>query len=141
MNPKLITSLVENIISSIENIAVATVNAIRVNLFKVRVDNFPKTQSVKGTVTVANQKNLEKEVRNINKSIKKINNFKEEYLIQDRDEKSKNTSYIGLATHSGQWMIKKIEKQTTFRYIIGETDYLTNWNNRKKLIYKRIFEI
>ena len=47
MNFKLITSLVENIISSIENTAVAAVNVIRTNLFNVKVTNFPKTNQLR----------------------------------------------------------------------------------------------
>lgn len=86
MNFKLITSLVENIILSIENTAVAAVNAIRTNLFKVKVTNFPKTQSVKGTVTVANQKNLEKEVKSVDKSVKKLHKSVDSIKIPDKIE-------------------------------------------------------
>lgn len=72
MNFKLITSLVENIILSIENTAIAAVNAIRTNLFKVKVSNFPKTQSVKGTVTVANQKNVEVKLKDMGSTLKDL---------------------------------------------------------------------
>lgn len=46
-------------IKQIETLAKVVVATIKKHLFRVRVDNFPKTQEIKGTVIVGNQKKVE----------------------------------------------------------------------------------
>ncbi len=56
MQFKVIQEITGNIINTIQNVGIASVNAIKAHTFGVSVKNFPKNQTVSGTVTVANQK-------------------------------------------------------------------------------------
>jgi len=62
MQFKVIQEITGNIINTIQNVGIASVNAIKAHTFGVSVKNFPKNQTVSGTVTVANQKNVEKKL-------------------------------------------------------------------------------
>jgi len=62
MQFKVIQEITGNIINTIQNVGIASVNAIKAHTFGVTVKNFPKNQTVSGTVTVANQKNVEKKL-------------------------------------------------------------------------------
>ncbi len=62
MNPK---EAINFIVRQIEAITVAAISAIRKTVFGVNVKNFPKTQDVKGSVVVANQKNVEELLRKL----------------------------------------------------------------------------
>lgn len=68
----LIKQIVGNIQTTISNTGLNVVNSLKAHTFKTRVSNFPKTQAIKGTVTVANQRNVEKEVKSGNKLLKSI---------------------------------------------------------------------
>jgi len=72
MQFKLIYDLTSKIISTIETSAIVGVKALKAHTFSTTVKNFPKTQSVKGTVTVGNQKRLEAEVKAVDRSIKQL---------------------------------------------------------------------
>lgn len=65
MEFKIVQKIVGNIQSTIENAAVATVNALKAHTFNadVRVKNFPKNQKVNGVVSVSNQRRVEKELK------------------------------------------------------------------------------
>lgn len=63
MNFTLVTNLVKQIISAIENSAVSTVRVITKSVFAVTVTNPVKKVEVKGQVTVANQKNVERLIK------------------------------------------------------------------------------
>jgi hypothetical protein len=69
MDFKIISSITKSIITAIEQSAVASVRSLKSHIFTVRVNNLHQTQTVKGTVTVGNQKNLEKEVKVVDRSI------------------------------------------------------------------------
>jgi len=60
MTFELVQKIVATIIRTVENSAVMSVRALKAHTFSVRVSNQPSTQSIKGTVTVGNQKNIEK---------------------------------------------------------------------------------
>jgi len=62
MQFKVIQEITGNIINTIQNVGIASVNAIKAHTFGVTVKNFPKNQTVSGTVTVANQKKVEKKL-------------------------------------------------------------------------------
>jgi hypothetical protein len=70
---RVISNFLTSIINTIQNTAIASVKTLRGNLYKVNVSNFPKTQEVKGTVVVGNQKNLEKEFKNVSRKIDGLN--------------------------------------------------------------------
>lgn len=65
MEFKLVQQIVGNIQSTIENVAVATVNALKAHTFRadVKVKNFPKNQKISGIVSVSNQKRVEAELK------------------------------------------------------------------------------
>lgn len=67
MEFKLVSSIVSNIQQTIVNSLAGTANTLKGHTFNVRVKNFNKTQLVKGTITVANQKRLEKEIKDSRK--------------------------------------------------------------------------
>ena len=72
MEFKLLQTIVGNIQTTIENAAIASVNAIKANVFDVKVRNFPKTQKVNGVVSVSNQKRVEKELKIANVTQKSV---------------------------------------------------------------------
>lgn len=72
MDFKIIQGVVSNIIQTVQDTAVASVNALKNHTFTTTIKNLPKTQAVKGSVTVANQKNLEKELREHKKVQKSV---------------------------------------------------------------------
>jgi hypothetical protein len=72
MNFKLVTTLVANIIKAVENSAIASVKTLTSTTFSSKVVNFPKSQAIKGTVTVANQKKVEKELQDIKKALDEV---------------------------------------------------------------------
>jgi len=69
MEFKLVQTIISRIIETIQNTAIASVRAIKENVFNVNIKNFPKTQDIKGTVVVGNQRKVEK----LLKDLKKIN--------------------------------------------------------------------
>lgn len=77
------TNLVKNIIDSIESSAVAGVNSLKAHTFPSRITNFPKTQTIKGTVTVGNQKRLEKNVKDVKSVLSDIKKFLASYKSPD----------------------------------------------------------
>lgn len=72
MDFKIVTGLVSSVINAIEQSAIASVRQLKSNTFSSRVVNFPKTQQIKGTVTVGNQGKLEKEVKHVKSEIKDL---------------------------------------------------------------------
>ena len=72
MNFRLISDIVGRIIGTIENTAIASVKAIKGNTFSVRVTNAVKKVDVKGTVTVANQKKVEEQLKAIKSPVREI---------------------------------------------------------------------
>lgn len=75
MDFKIVQNIVGNIISAVENSAIAQVKSLKDHVFSSRITNFPKTQDIKGTVVVGNQKNVEaklKDVGSLLKDIKKV---------------------------------------------------------------------
>ena len=75
-------------------------------------------------------------------------NSTEEFSINDVDDASSTTSYIGLAKSDGTWLIRKVVDSTTFsiRYAnvsnnSSYTDYSTAWTNRASLTYEQIEEL
>jgi hypothetical protein len=67
-----IQDILNYITRQLEAVSKATVLALKGHMFSVRVSNFPKTQTVKGTVTVGNQKNLERGIKDLQKRMEKI---------------------------------------------------------------------
>lgn len=63
MEFNILKQVVGNIQQTIENAAVASVNAIKANVFGVTVKNFPKNQKINGIVSVSNQKRVETELK------------------------------------------------------------------------------
>lgn len=57
------------IVRQLETIARVSVSTIRSSVFSVKINNLPKSQEIKGTVTVGNQKNLEKEIKAVGKKL------------------------------------------------------------------------
>lgn len=72
MEFKIVQDIVANIISTVENTAIASVRSLKAHTFSTKVTNFPKTQEVKGTVVVGNQKNVEKQLQKIEKPLNPI---------------------------------------------------------------------
>ena len=72
MQFKVVQDVVKSINNAIQQTAIASVRSIKANVFSVKVRNFPKTQTIKGTITVANQKKLEKELKDSKKVQKSI---------------------------------------------------------------------
>jgi hypothetical protein len=72
---KVIQDIVGTIVKTVEETAVGSVRAVKKHTFDVKVKNLPTTQAVKGTVTVGNQKNVEKELREHKKLLKAIRKF------------------------------------------------------------------
>jgi hypothetical protein len=60
------------LLKQLETITTVAVQSVRSNIFKVTVGNFPKTQDVKGTVVVGNQKNVENKLEEITKAVRGI---------------------------------------------------------------------
>lgn len=69
MDFKILSQIVENVLRTIENSAIASVRSLKEHTFPTRVTNFPKTQDIKGTVIVGNQKNVEKQLQEIKKPL------------------------------------------------------------------------
>lgn len=72
MTFRLIKNLTQSVINTVQSSAIASVRVLKSSVFDVRVKNFPKTQTIKGTVTVGNQKRLEKNVSIVDKSVNKL---------------------------------------------------------------------
>lgn len=72
MDFKIVQNIVGNIISAVENSAVAQVKSLKDHVFSSRITNFPKTQEVKGTVVVGNQKNVEAKLKDVGSLLKDI---------------------------------------------------------------------
>lgn len=74
MEFKIVQQIVGNIQQTIENAAVASVNALKAHTFNadVKVKNFPKNQKVNGIVSVSNQKRVEKELKTNGVTLKTI---------------------------------------------------------------------
>lgn len=67
MDFKLLSKVVGNITTTIQQTAIASVRSVKAHTFFSKITNFPKTQDVKGTVIVANQKKVEKELKDSKK--------------------------------------------------------------------------
>lgn len=67
MEFNLFKTAVGNIQNTIETAAITSVRAIKAHTFAVTIKNFKKVQDIKGTVTVANQKRVESELKKSNK--------------------------------------------------------------------------
>jgi hypothetical protein len=67
MTFKLVNQILASLIKTIEQTAVVSVNAIKAHTFSSKIINFPKTQKIKGVVTVVNQKKVERELKNSKK--------------------------------------------------------------------------
>lgn len=72
MTFKLIKDITASIIKTIENAAVSSVKVLRSTTYSANIKNFPKTQGVKGTVTVGNQKVLERQMKVVEKCVKDV---------------------------------------------------------------------
>jgi len=72
MTFELVQKIVATIIRTVENSAVMSVRALKAHTFSVRVSNQPSTQSIKGTVTVGNQKNIEKLLAKLSVAVAKL---------------------------------------------------------------------
>jgi len=72
MTFELVQKIVATIIRTVENSAVMSVRALKAHTFSVRVSNQPSTQSIKGTVTVGNQKNIEKLLAKLTVAVAKL---------------------------------------------------------------------
>lgn len=57
---------------TLERISTVAVVALKKHVFSVQVKNFPKVQSVKGTVVVGNQKRLEEELKAVKKGLESV---------------------------------------------------------------------
>lgn len=75
MDFKTLSGVVQSIITTIQQTAVGSVRSINKNTFSTTVKNFPKTQTIKGSVTVTNQKKLEKEIKENRKIHKEVFKF------------------------------------------------------------------
>lgn len=66
------------------------------------------------------------------------------YLVSDMDDAS-NPKYYGFLAKDGSWYImKNDETAKSFRYVKGDSDFITNWTNRTSLNYdyvNRVFHI
>lgn len=72
MDFKMLSQAVASIIRTIENTAVSAVRAIKANNFQVTVTNPIKTQAIKGTVTVDNQKKVERVLTETHATLKDL---------------------------------------------------------------------
>jgi hypothetical protein len=86
MNFQLLQQIVKSIISAIQESTISAVKVLRGSTFSAKVVNIPKTQTIKGTVTVGNQKNLEKEIKVLDKSIKQLKDVAASIKIPDKME-------------------------------------------------------
>ena len=83
MEWKIVEQITKSILSTIENSAIASVRSVKEHVFPVSVVNFPKTQDVKGTVVVGNQKNVEGKLKEVGTTLKEIKKVVAEYRAPD----------------------------------------------------------
>lgn len=83
MDFKIVQSAIANIIGAVENSAIAQVKSLKDHVFSSRITNFPKTQDVKGTVVVGNQKNVEIKLKDIGQTLKDLKKAVIEYKAPD----------------------------------------------------------
>jgi len=72
MTFELVSGLTKSVINTIEQAAIISVRSLKAHTFSTRISNLPKTQQVKGTVTVANQKNVEAKLKDIGATLKDL---------------------------------------------------------------------
>jgi hypothetical protein len=72
MEFRIVKDIVSSVINTIEQTAIASVRSIKAHVFSTKIINFPKTQEVKGTVVVGNQKNVEKQLQKIERPLPSI---------------------------------------------------------------------
>ena len=65
MDYKVLQGFLNSIIQTIQNTAISAVKVLKSSLYRVTIKNFPKTQDIKGTVVVGNQRKLEKLVKEL----------------------------------------------------------------------------
>lgn len=109
-----VTGLVKNIITAIENSAVASVRSLRTNIYSSKILNFPKTQTVKGTVTVGNQKNVEKEIKDTRKTILDIVSFLKSFKLPKSIEVSNFPEYPKFPEHPKSIEVSNFPKYPDF---------------------------
>jgi len=70
------------------------------------------------------------------------NNILQSYVASDSE--SGTTSYYGFVKSDGSWYIMKQEMNNgifSYRFIKGDSDYETNWNNRASLTYDYFYNV
>lgn len=112
MNFQLIKDVVANIIKTIEQTAVVGVNALKAHTFSTKVRNFPKTQAIKGTITVANQKKVEKELKASKKLHKSILNWLKGFRLPESIRVSNFPSAPKPTQFPGSFEISNFPKPT-----------------------------
>jgi len=65
------------------------------------------------------------------------------YTLSDKDDDG-SPNYYGYVSKSGSWYILKeilSPGNDQYRFAIGSSDYVTNWNNRINLTYDYFNEV
>ncbi len=117
MDYKVLQGFLNSIIQTIQNTAISAVKVLKSSLYRVTIKNFPKTQDIKGTVVVGNQRKLEKLVKELKETtfILTEDLKTNKYSVDIKNFKSKidigNLSNLEKANLSGNKLLKDVQKE------------------------------
>lgn len=116
MEFKIVQQIVGNIQQTIENAAVASVNALKAHTFNadVKVKNFPKNQKVSGVVSVSNQKRVEKELKTNGTTQKSILKWLKGFKFPKSIEVSNFPEFPKFPEHPKEIRVSNFPKQKEY---------------------------
>jgi hypothetical protein len=151
MNFKLVSDVLKTLITTIQNTATAMVVSVKKHTFSVRVTNAVKNVTVKGTVTVGNQKKVEDKLKTITGAITKLQEITKDlpnkrYGVEVRNfpseiEVSNLPIVTGEFAKQTKWLDKMVEEVQSLHKPLKELKQVEVTNHPTKELSSIIKEL